>query len=62
MNRDSHTREAQFTAMDAPLAVFLASDESAWITGEIIRAAGGLVGSHRSVMLLTSKLAVDLFI
>jgi 3-oxoacyl-[acyl-carrier protein] reductase len=27
----------------APLAVFLASDESAWITGEIIRAAGGLV-------------------
>ena len=26
-----------------PLAVFLASDESAWITGEIIRAAGGLV-------------------
>jgi 3-oxoacyl-[acyl-carrier protein] reductase len=27
----------------APLAVFLASDESAWITGEVIRAAGGLV-------------------
>jgi len=27
----------------APLAVFLASDESAWITGEIIRAAGGLI-------------------
>ena len=27
----------------APLAVFLASDESAWITGEIIRAAGGVV-------------------
>ena len=27
----------------APLAVFLASDESAWITGEIIRAAGGLL-------------------
>jgi 3-oxoacyl-[acyl-carrier protein] reductase len=27
----------------APLAVFLASDDSAWITGEIIRAAGGLV-------------------
>jgi len=27
----------------APLAVFLASDESAWITGEIIRAAGGIV-------------------
>ena len=27
----------------APLAVFLASDESAWITGEIIRASGGLV-------------------
>jgi 3-oxoacyl-[acyl-carrier protein] reductase len=27
----------------APLAVFLAADESAWITGEIIRAAGGLV-------------------
>jgi 3-oxoacyl-[acyl-carrier protein] reductase len=27
----------------APLAVFLASDESAWITGEAIRAAGGLV-------------------
>jgi len=27
----------------APLAVFLASDESAWITGEVVRAAGGLV-------------------
>jgi 3-oxoacyl-[acyl-carrier protein] reductase len=27
----------------APLAVFLASDESAWITGEVIRAAGGRV-------------------
>lgn len=27
----------------APLAVFLASDESAWITGEIIRAAGGII-------------------
>jgi 3-oxoacyl-[acyl-carrier protein] reductase len=27
----------------APLAVFQASDESAWITGEVIRAAGGLV-------------------
>jgi 3-oxoacyl-[acyl-carrier protein] reductase len=27
----------------APLAVFLASDKSAWITGEVIRAAGGLV-------------------
>jgi 3-oxoacyl-[acyl-carrier protein] reductase len=27
----------------APLAVFLASAESAWITGEVIRAAGGLV-------------------
>ena len=27
----------------APLAVFLASDESAWITGETIRAAGGVV-------------------
>jgi len=27
----------------APLAVFLASNESAWITGEVIRAAGGLV-------------------
>jgi 3-oxoacyl-[acyl-carrier protein] reductase len=27
----------------APLALFLASDESAWITGEVIRAAGGLV-------------------
>jgi 3-oxoacyl-[acyl-carrier protein] reductase len=27
----------------APLAVFLASDESAWITGEGSRAAGGLV-------------------
>jgi NAD(P)-dependent dehydrogenase (short-subunit alcohol dehydrogenase family) len=27
----------------APPAVFLASDESAWITGEVIRAAGGLV-------------------
>jgi 3-oxoacyl-[acyl-carrier protein] reductase len=26
-----------------PLAVFLASDESGWITGEVIRAAGGLV-------------------
>jgi hypothetical protein len=23
--------------------VFLASDESAWITGEVIRAAGGLI-------------------
>jgi 3-oxoacyl-[acyl-carrier protein] reductase len=29
----------------APLAVFLASDESAWITGEVIRAAGGLVAA-----------------
>jgi 3-oxoacyl-[acyl-carrier protein] reductase len=29
----------------APLAVFLASDESAWITGEVIRAAGGLVSA-----------------
>jgi 3-oxoacyl-[acyl-carrier protein] reductase len=27
----------------APLAVFLASDESAWVTEEIIRVAGGLV-------------------
>jgi 3-oxoacyl-[acyl-carrier protein] reductase len=27
----------------APLAVFLASDESAWITGEVIRASGGLI-------------------
>jgi NAD(P)-dependent dehydrogenase (short-subunit alcohol dehydrogenase family) len=27
----------------APLAVFLASNESAWITGEVIRAAGGIV-------------------
>jgi 3-oxoacyl-[acyl-carrier protein] reductase len=27
----------------ASLAVFLASEESAWITGEVIRAAGGLV-------------------
>jgi len=27
----------------APVAVFLASDESAWITGEVIRVAGGLV-------------------
>ena len=27
----------------APLAVFLASDESAWITGEVIRAADGFV-------------------
>ncbi len=27
----------------APLAVFLASDESAWITGEVIRASSGLV-------------------
>jgi hypothetical protein len=26
-----------------PLAVFLASNESAWITGEVIRAAGGIV-------------------
>src|SRR5215475_13247211 len=26
-----------------PLAVFLASDESAWITGEVIRASGGLI-------------------
>ena len=26
-----------------PLTPFLASDESAWITGEIIRASGGLV-------------------
>jgi 3-oxoacyl-[acyl-carrier protein] reductase len=29
----------------APLAVFLASDESVWITGEVIRAAGGLVAT-----------------
>src|SRR6201981_324087 len=28
-----------------PLAVFWASDESAWITGEVIRAAGGLVAA-----------------
>jgi len=27
----------------APMALFLASDESAWITGEVLRAAGGLV-------------------
>ena len=27
----------------APLAVFLASPESAWITGEVIRASGGLI-------------------
>jgi hypothetical protein len=27
----------------APLAVFPTSDESAWITGEVIRAAGSLV-------------------
>jgi NAD(P)-dependent dehydrogenase (short-subunit alcohol dehydrogenase family) len=27
----------------APLAVFLASDESTWITRKVIRAAGGLV-------------------
>jgi len=27
----------------APVAVFLASDDSAWITGEVIRVAGGLV-------------------
>ena len=27
----------------APVAVFLASDASAWITGEVIRVAGGLV-------------------
>jgi 3-oxoacyl-[acyl-carrier protein] reductase len=26
----------------APIAVFLASDESAWLTGEVILAAGGL--------------------
>ncbi|HSZ07019.1 MAG TPA: hypothetical protein VK794_00665 [Steroidobacteraceae bacterium] len=26
-----------------PPTLFLASDESAWITGEVIRAAGGLV-------------------
>jgi hypothetical protein len=26
-----------------PLAVFLASDESAWNTGEVIRASGGSV-------------------
>src|SRR3989475_11517536 len=32
----------------APLAVFLASDESAWITGEVIRAAGGLVVATRA--------------
>ena len=29
----------------APLAVFLASDESAWITGEVIRAAGSLLAA-----------------
>jgi NAD(P)-dependent dehydrogenase (short-subunit alcohol dehydrogenase family) len=27
----------------APLAAFLASEESGWITGEVIRAAGGFV-------------------
>jgi len=27
------------------MRVFLASDESAWITGEVIRAAGGLVAA-----------------
>ncbi|HZE26230.1 MAG TPA: SDR family oxidoreductase [Terriglobales bacterium] len=27
----------------APLAVFLASDEARWVTGEIIRAAGGTI-------------------
>ena len=27
----------------APLAVFLASAESGWITGEVIRASGGLI-------------------
>jgi 3-oxoacyl-[acyl-carrier protein] reductase len=26
----------------APVAVFLASDASAWLTGEILRASGGL--------------------
>jgi 3-oxoacyl-[acyl-carrier protein] reductase len=26
----------------APIAVFLASDESAWLTGEVILATGGL--------------------
>ncbi len=27
----------------APLAVFLASDEARWVTGEVIRAAGGTI-------------------
>ena len=34
----------------APLAVFLASDESAWITGEVIRAAGGLICGQMSAI------------
>src|SRR5438874_173555 len=29
----------------APLLVFLASDESAWITGEVLRAGGALTGA-----------------
>jgi 3-oxoacyl-[acyl-carrier protein] reductase len=47
----------------APLAVFLASDESAWITGEVIRAAGGLVvacGSHDSDAYTVAGFALDL--
>src|SRR6202022_1415662 len=35
-----------------PLAVFLASDKSAWITGEVIRAAGGLVVAHGAALAL----------
>jgi NAD(P)-dependent dehydrogenase (short-subunit alcohol dehydrogenase family) len=27
----------------APLAVFLASDEARWVTGEVVRAAGGTI-------------------
>jgi NAD(P)-dependent dehydrogenase (short-subunit alcohol dehydrogenase family) len=40
--RDARRQSSRVTDI-APLAVFLASDESAWITGEVIRAAGGLV-------------------
>ena len=41
-NNDEYEQLGRVTDI-APLAVFLASDESAWITGEVIRAAGGLV-------------------
>jgi len=36
-------RLGRVTDIIAPLAVFLTSHDSAWITGEVIRAAGGLV-------------------